>query len=194
MWPWEHAAVGYLVYSLGLRALGREPPGDREAVGLLVATQIPDLVDKPLSWVFGVFPTGYALGHSALVALPVGAAVLAAGRARDRFRLGAAVVAGYWAHLAADALNPIRSGGAPLFGRVLWPAVTGTPYEEDLGAGRGLAYLSEFAGSLVALDPVTLVTVYLLLPLVTLGVWVLDGAPGTGPVRDAVGRWRRDRD
>lgn len=190
MWPWEHAAVGYLVYSLGLRALGRDPPGDREAVGVLVATLVPDLVDKPLSWVFGVFPTGYALGHSALVAFPVGAAALVAGRARGRFRLGAAVVAGYWSHLAADALNPIRSGGAPRFGRVLWPAVTGSPYEEDLGAGRGLAYLTDFVASLAALDPVALLVGYLLLPLFTLAVWTLDGAPGLGPVRGVVRRWR----
>lgn len=194
MWPWEHAAVGYLLFSLALRALGRDPPAAREAIGLLIATQLPDLVDKPLSWVFGVFPTGYALGHSAFVALPVGAAVLAAGRARDRFRLGAAVVAGYWAHLAADALNPIRSGGAPLIERLLWPAATGTPYEEELGVGRGLAYLSEFLSSLASLDPVTLVAVYLLLPLATLAVWVRDGAPGVGPIRDAVTRWLRARD
>ena len=188
MWPWEHAAIGYLVYSLGLRALGRDPPGDREAVGLLIATQVPDLVDKPLSWVFGVFHTGYALGHSALVALPVGVAALAASRARDRFRLGVAVVTGCWAHLVADVANPLRSGDVPLVERVLWPAVTGTPYEDDLGASRGLTYLSEFVGSLAVLDPVTLVVVYLLLPLVTLAVWVSDGLPGIGSLRGLVRR------
>lgn len=191
MWPWEHAAVGYLLYSLGLRALGRDPPSDREAVLLLVATQVPDLVDKPLSWVLGVFPTGYALGHSAFVAVPVGAAVLVASRVRDRVRLGVAIVVGYWGHVAADVLNPLRSGGSPAPERALWPVVTGTPYEDDLGAGRGVAYLVEFVGSLAALDPLTLVGVYLLLPLVTLVVWVRDGAPGIGPLRGIVGRWRR---
>ena len=190
MWPWEHAAVGSLVYSLALRALGREPPGDREAVGLLVATQVPDLVDKPLSWVFGVFPTGYALGHSAFVALPVGTAVLVAGRARDRFRLAAPVVAGYWAHLAADVANPIRTGDGPLIERVLWPAVRGTPYEDDLGAGRGIAYLVEFVGSVAASDPATLLVGYALLPLVTLAVWVADGLPGIAPLRGLAARIR----
>ena len=190
MWPWEHAAVGYLLYSLGLRALGRDPPSDREAVVLLVATQVPDLVDKPLSWVFGVFPTGYALGHSAFVAVPVGAAVLVASRARGRVRLGVALVVGYWAHLAADVLDPLRSGGSPTIDRVLWPVVSGTPYEEDLGAGRGVAYLTEFVGSLAAVDPLTLVGVYLLLPIITLVVWVRDGAPGTGPLRSLADRWR----
>lgn len=190
MWPWEHAAVGYLLYSLGLRALGRDPPSGRETVLLLVATQVPDLVDKPLSWVFGVFPTGYALGHSAFVAVPAGAAVLVAGRARDRGRLGVAVVAGYWAHLAADVLDPLRSGGSPSPERVLWPVVAGTPYEEDLGAGRGIAYLSEFLGSLATVDPLTLVVVYLLIPTATLALWVRDGAPGVGPLRRLVDRRR----
>lgn len=189
MWPWEHAAVGYLLYSLGLRAFGRDPPSGREAVLLLVATQVPDLVDKPLSWVLGVFPTGYALGHSAFVAVPVGTAVLAASRVRGRGRLGVALVAGYWAHLAADVLSPLRSGGPPVPERVLWPVVPGTPYEADLGAGRGVAYLTEFVGSLATADPLTLVA-YLLLPIATLVVWIRDGTPGIGPLRRLVDRRR----
>lgn len=178
MWPWEHAAVGYLLYSGSLRALGREPPTDRGALTVLLATQLPDLVDKPLSWGLGVFPTGYAVGHSAFVAVPTGVALLALGVRSDRLRLSAAFVVGYWSHLMADVMAPLRSGAAPLPGRVLWPIVTDSPYEEHLGIGRGVAYLVEFVRSAGSMDPLTLLVLYLLLPLAMGAVWVLDGAPG----------------
>ena len=49
MWPWEHLAFGYVLYSLGVRTLrGRTPRGPPVLV-LAVATQVPDLLDKPLA-------------------------------------------------------------------------------------------------------------------------------------------------
>lgn len=172
--------MGYLVFSLAFRATGRRPPGDVAAVVLLVATMLPDLVDKPLSWGLGLFNTGYALGHSALVAVPVGLLVLAVGARTDRQQIAAAFVVGHWSHLVADVLDPLRYGDAPLPERVLWPLVTGTPYEQDLGLGRGVSYLAEFVASLRGMDLVALVGLYLLLPLLTFAIWVLDGAPGLG--------------
>lgn len=181
MWPWEHAALGYLLFSLGLRTLGRSPPSDAAAFVLLFATQLPDLIDKPLSWGFGVFPSGYALGHSVFVALPVGLLALAWGLRGDRPRLGVAFAVGYWSHLASDVLDPLRYGLPPNPGRVLWPVVTGGPYEEDLGIGRGFVYIENFLASLWALDPVTLIVAYLLLPVGTIVLWVIDGTPGLAP-------------
>lgn len=190
MWPWEHAALGYLLFSLGLRLLGRDSPSDAAAFALLFATQLPDLIDKPLSWGLGVFPTGYALGHSVFFAIPVGLFVFGWSVRADRRRLGVAFAVGYWSHLASDVLDPLRHGGAPSPRRVLWPAVSGTPYEEDLGLGRGVAYLGDFLASLGSLDPVTLVVVYLLLPLGTVALWVSDGAPGLAPFAEAAHRIR----
>lgn len=178
MWPWEHAALGYLVYSLGLRALGREPPSDGGAFVLFFGTQLPDLVDKPLAWGLGVFPTGYALGHSAFVALPVGVALSIAAIRTDRVRLGAAFTVGYWSHLTGDVLNPIRYGDPPSVGRVLWPVVSGTPYEQDLGLSRGLVYLGEFLVSLQSIPLGTLFATYLVLPIFTVALWIADGYPG----------------
>lgn len=182
MWPWEHAAAGYLCYSLALRALGKEPPSDAGAWLLLFGTQFPDLLDKPLAWGVGVFPTGYALGHSVFFAIPVGAVVLAAAIRVDRRRPGIAFVVGYWSHLVTDVLDPLRRGDAPLPERVLWPVIPGTPYEEDLGIGRGATYLTDFLGGLGSTDPVTLVVAYLLLPFATIALWIRDGAPGIAPV------------
>ncbi|MFC6964015.1 hypothetical protein ACFQL7_23110 [Halocatena marina] len=54
MWPWSHAAVGYLCYSIGTRLVGRRPTTG-PTVAVLFGALLPDLVDKPLSWVFGQF-------------------------------------------------------------------------------------------------------------------------------------------
>lgn len=133
-----------------------------------------------------MFPTGYALGHSALVAVPVGALVLALGARTEHRRPAVAFVVGHWSHLVVDVLDPLRYGDPPLPGRVLWPVVRGTPYEQDLGIGRGVTYLADFVAALRTMDPLTLVVLYLLLPLVTVLVWVLDGAPGPGLLVRAV--------
>lgn len=180
MWPWEHLAVGYLCYSLAARGLGRDPPTDVEVAVLAVATQLPDLVDKPLSWEFGVFPTGHAVAHSALVAVPVGAAVLAVARRRGRLRTGIAFEVGHWSHLAADVLDPLRAGGTPVVSRVLWPVVKGAGYGTDYGLARGVVYIERFLSGLATADPAGVFLLYLLIPLATFGVWLADGAPGTG--------------
>lgn len=178
MWPWEHVALGYLLLSLGHRASGRDPPSDAPALLLAVGALLPDLVDKPLSWGLDLYPTGFGPGHSAFVAVPVGLLVIGVGVDRDRRLRAGGFVVGYWSHLAADVLDPLRYGLSPLPGRILWPVVAGAPYEQDLGLGRGLSYLAEFLAMLATSDPVTIVVLYLLLPLVTLGLWLYDGVPG----------------
>lgn len=184
MWPWEHLAVGYLAYSLGLRALRREPPSDTEALALALATQLPDLVDKPLSWGAGWFPSGHAVGHAALVAVPVGVAALWRLRGTDRARLAVAGVVGWWGHVLADVLDPLRRGDPPAPGRALWPLSNPAPYESDLGLGRGVVYGRRLLADLSTVDPVP-VALYLLLAASTVAVWVADGHPGTGVVRRA---------
>jgi membrane-bound metal-dependent hydrolase YbcI (DUF457 family) len=191
MWPWEHAAVGYLAYSLGLRALGREPPSDASAVVLAVGTQLPDLVDKPLSWQFDVFPSGYAAGHSLFVAVPLGLLALAVGERRDRLGVAAAFVVGYWSHLLADVVDPLRRGSSVLVGRVLWPVSRPSPYEQDYGISRGVVYIERFLAELQAMPLSAVLIVYLSLPLVTLVVWVLDGSPGLPRPSDFVAVVRR---
>lgn len=178
MWPWEHAAAGYLLYSLGLRALGRDPPADGEAIVLLGGTQLPDLVDKPLSWGLGLFPSGYAVAHSAVVAVPVGLLVSAVLVRKGKTRTGVAFVVGYWSHLLGDVLSPLRGGDSPVVDRVLWPLVETTPYETDYGLRRGLVYLDGFVAQLTTLDTTGVVLAYLVVPLATAVLWTLDGTPG----------------
>jgi len=186
MWPWEHAAVGYLLLSLGSRASGRSPPSTAVALALLLGTQLPDLVDKPLSWEFDLFPSGYAVGHSVFVAVPLGLLVLALARRTDRSSVGIALVVGYWSHLVADVFAPLRGGGGPMVSRMLWPVVVASPYQRDFGLGRGLVYLGRFLADLPSMDVTTVLVLYLILPLATLVLWVLDGSPGLSAVASAV--------
>jgi len=182
MWPWEHAAVAYLLYLLGVHTVTDRPSEGREVLLLVVAAQGPDIIDKPLSWGLGVFPTGYAAGHSVFLAVPIGTLVLLATRRVGRLKWGAVAVLAYWSHLVADVMAPLRSGGSLGVGRVLWPLVIMPPYSRDMGLARGLFYLIRFVGSLTRMDTLTIFVKYLALPLAVLVLWALNGAPGFGTV------------
>ncbi|MFC7177443.1 metal-dependent hydrolase [Halosegnis marinus] len=194
MWPWGHVAFAYVCYSLGSRALVREPPAGREALVVAVAALGPDLLDKPLSWGLGVFPTGNALGHSAFVALPAGLAVLALGQRYGRRREAAAAVVGYWTHLVGDVgFGALVSGDLDL-GAVLWPLVAREPYATDEGlVGRTLRYLREFAADAAdgEFAAGVLLVAYVAPSAVALALWLLDGRPGPGTLRRLVARLRR---
>lgn len=83
MWPWEHLAFGYVLFSLLVR-IGRRRPDDASVYLLVLFTQFPDLVDKPLAWTFGILLSGLSVGHSVFVALSVSVVALALGHARGR--------------------------------------------------------------------------------------------------------------
>lgn len=183
MWPWEHVAVAYLCYSLGARATGRSPPAATTAAVVAAFALVPDLVDKPLSWGLELFPTGYSVAHSAFVALPAGVLAVAVARRYGRPELGVAAAVGHWTHLAGDIVAPVRSGGSPDVERVLWPAVEGEPYARELGLGRGVVYLRGLATDLQSAPTGETLVLYLLVPSLAVGVWLADGAPGTGWAR-----------
>lgn len=191
MWPWEHAAVGYLWYSLGRRALGLAPPRAVDFLALVVGTQFPDAVDKPLSWGLGLFPSGFAVAHSVLVAVPVGLLLFGLATLRGRPRMGVAFAVGYWSHLVGDVLNPLRLGEPPDVSRVLWPVSTQAPYEQDLGLDRGFEYLGEFVAGISTMSTESILLQVLALPAATVLVWLVDGAPGWTAAARAVRARRR---
>lgn len=183
MWPWEHAAVSYLVYSIGLRLLGHPPPSDRETLILVTAAILPDVIDKPFSWSLKLAPSGHGPAHSVFLAVPIALIILTLAWRRDAKRLGVVAVLGHWLHLVGDVVTPLRIGESPNLGRVLWPVIETAPYETDYGLRRGLLYFTDFLGSLAEADPVDLLIFYALLPAVTVGLWVSDGAPGSRRLR-----------
>ncbi len=113
MWPLGHAAVGYLLYTLATRARFDRPPTALALCALLVGTQFPDLVDKPLAWYVGVLPTGRTLAHSLLVLIPVSLVVLALARRYDRTELGFAFVLGALSHAVVDVIPALWGAATP---------------------------------------------------------------------------------
>lgn len=185
MWPWSHAAVGYLCYSVGMHFVDRRPTAG-PTVAVLFGALLPDLVDKPLSWVFGLVPQGYAVVHSVLVAVPLGMGAVVMARQHDRRLLGIAFVVGYWSHLLGDVLFGWLRSSPHAFGRVLWPIVTLPPYDRPVLARLG-EYVSVFTG-FQSTDDAMIVILGAAVVYVTIGVWIVDGRPGLAPVRRSLER------
>jgi hypothetical protein len=64
MWPPGHLAVAYLLVSWGRRIRGDSPVTAGTMLALAVASQLPDLLDKPLAWVFALPSADCRLGSS----------------------------------------------------------------------------------------------------------------------------------
>lgn len=179
MWPWGHLAVGYVVFSVCVRLGLRRPPSERGVLVLAVATQLPDLIDKPLGWQFGLLNGGVGVAHSLLVGVPL-ALVLGALLVYDgKPEFGGALSVGVGTHVAGDLLFRALFGGRPLVSPFLWPLYEG-PAVPPPGFGQRLG---ELLAKSVALLGSPLGKVYVALEVLllvgTLLLWVLDGTPGT---------------
>jgi membrane-bound metal-dependent hydrolase YbcI (DUF457 family) len=175
MWPWGHAAVGYLVYVAFRRLRGdRWPADDTATVALAIGTQFPDLVDKPLAWSFSILPSGRSLAHSLLIGSVFLAVVLVVAKRYDRSEPAVAFAVGYCAHLFGDALLPLLRLDFAFLSFLGWPLLTLPPYESD----------SSFLAHILALRPEPFTVFGFLLTLGTIGLWIRDGYPGL--------RWLRD--
>lgn len=177
MWPWDHAAVGYLLLSAATRLGWRRPPARQAGVVAVFAALLPDLIDKPLSWGLALLPSGRSLGHSLLFALLLVVLVGAVTVAARRREFGLAFGIGYLSHLAGDVAYPLFVKGELRLGFLFWPLVTGEPS----GSGGGLPYLTELVAEFVAflLTPAGLL--YVAADIALLGgaaaVWLLDSRP-----------------
>lgn len=188
MWPWEHVVVGYVAFSIFSRLVYRAPPGDWATLAVVFGSLLPDLVDKPLAWQFGVFETGYALAHSVFIAVPVCAAVWLFARRRNRGSVGAGFTVGYLAHLPADVIPYYLLTGRWMPERILWPVRTAEPARDhQVGVvDQMLVYFIPYLRQLLSGDP----SPYLVGVLAFCGfafvLWVLDGTPGIAPFVDGV--------
>lgn len=70
MYPWEHAAVASPLSAGSARWRTGATPGGWAVLVVLVAAQLPDLLDTPLAWQVGFLPSGRALAHRWSSAVP----------------------------------------------------------------------------------------------------------------------------
>lgn len=173
MWPWGHAAVGYLCYALWTHGRHRRSPAAVPALAVVLGTLIPDLVDKPLAWSFDVLPLGRTLGHSLVAIVPVVATLW--WLVDDRHHPAvAALGVGWVSHLFGDGVGAVSDPA--VLGYALWPLTTPPPAETEQ------SFLAHVAG--IELTPFFLAQSVLV--VAALAVWRRDGYPGLGVVVDRI--------
>lgn len=133
MMPWGHLGAGYLLYVWYSIYRPRLDPHGSAVIALIVGTQFPDLVDKPLAWTFSVLPSGRSLAHSLLTAALVIAVVLYVTNRIGRWYWGTAFSIGYLAHLVTDSLQPALAGQTALLTYLGWPILRPPAYGEESG-------------------------------------------------------------
>lgn len=175
MWPWGHLAVGYLLYTLLSRTHCDRSPTGSATLAVIIGTQFPDLVDKPLAWSFDILAVGRSLAHSLVIASAVIALVRIGAARRDRPLLALAFGVGYLSHLATDAIQPLIQGEYTALAYLGWP-LTHPPIDgEELG----------FIGHFMTMTVTPLFILQFVLVGVAVVVWWYDEAPGLNSIR----RW-----
>ncbi|ESS12453.1 MAG: putative membrane-bound metal-dependent hydrolase (DUF457) [uncultured archaeon A07HR60] len=193
MWPWGHLALGYLCYSVFTRVVWGRPPEKTAVLLLIVVTQAPDLIDKPLAYQAAVLPEGRSLAHSLFVAIPVCVTASVVASQTDHHRFGAAVVVGYLTHPLGDAYGPMVRGAVTELRFLFWPVVNPPDYPADSFADHWVMLVESLtqpgpAAALTGVGPETAVSLGVGLGVVLL--WYADGRPGFGLL---TGRWPGDR-
>lgn len=178
MWPWEHAIMGYVVYSLFSRLVYQDSPTGLESVAVVFASVLPDLIDKPLAWEFGVFDAGYAIGHSIFFAVLLSIAVGLVARSVGRPRTGLAFALGYILHLPADVLDAYVRGGVFQPELMLWPVETVSDSGHEHGfVDQFLQLFAQYQTELLAGELSTYIWIQLGLTTFASLLWLYDGAP-----------------
>lgn len=173
MWPWAHAAAGYLLYRVGLRVRGRgRRPADLPTIALAVGTQLPDLIDKTLAWYAGVLPYGRSLTHTLFVVVPLCLLAVVLAQRYGVREVGVGFGVGLVSHPLADAFGALVSLAPRDAAFLVWPLVA-TPDGELVGL---LAHLRNIEGSPLFLFGLALTAVGAV-------VWGRDGYPGVAPLR-----------
>lgn len=181
MMPWEHVVAGYIGFSLLVRFVYQRPPSPKETGIVVLASVLPDVIDKPLAWQFEVFTSGYAIGHSVLVAVPVAICVCLLAWYRNVPRSGIAFAVGYLSHLFGDVVpSYFRSGSLPVE-RVLWPIRGGGDGYESGFIGEAkenlTSYFQWMVEQVASGNPDTYLLVILGLGAFGFALWVADGMP-----------------
>ncbi|KAB1198224.1 metal-dependent hydrolase [Haloferax sp. MBLA0078] len=126
MFPLGHLAFGYLSYVL-IRLARQEPlPQGWLLLTVLVGTQIPDIIDKPLSYV-GILPSGRSLGHSVLVIAPILVVVVLWAHREGHTEYAIAGSVGLLSHYVGDVYKTALTGDWWSMRFLLWPLYPVSP-------------------------------------------------------------------
>lgn len=131
MWPWGHAAVGFVILSVVTLISVKRWPRRAETLTVLLATQLPDLIDKPLAWSFSVLPSGRSLAHSLLTATALIAILSLVAYRYDRQELLPAFSIGYITHLLTDLPFSVLGGDFSFATFLLWPLLPSPDYATE---------------------------------------------------------------
>lgn len=178
MWPWGHLAFGYVVYSLVSRITHRRAPTWPAVAFLVLGTQMPDLVDKPLAWTLSVLPNGRSFAHSLLIGTLIVALVVGVLRRLD-LEGGGPFAVGYYSHLLGDVLIPLSKGDVGSLAFLLWPILpVPESHHSSVGILRYILTADLTARYLLEVGLAGLVGIW----------WLVDGAPGAAELWHAVRR------
>lgn len=128
MRPLEHFALAALPVTAYTLVRYQRLPAGYEVLILLVATQLPDIIDKPLAWTVGFLPSGRMLAHSIVVSGPALAIVYLLGIYLGKSEYTGLFAGAYLLHLAGD-FYPILWLGRSyyFFPNLFWPALPANP-------------------------------------------------------------------
>lgn len=177
MWPWEHVVVGYLALSATTHLWRRRSPAAVEAAIVVLASLLPDLIDKPLAWSLHVVSSGYGPAHSAFFVLPALVALCARWWLTGRPWRGVAFATGHLLHISGDVfVQALDSAVDPAV--FLWPVVVYEPTGDRAGfVTESIIRISDYQSRLFAGDVTVYMTVQLGLLAIAVVIWVYDGAP-----------------
>lgn len=176
MWPWGHFGVAYLFYSFYSHARFRRPPRPEPALAVIIGSLFADLIDKPLAWWLDVFPTGRDFGHSLLFVVGLVILVYIAAAIFDRIEPATAFVIAHLSHLFTDL--PRRAFLGYPFGTefLLWPVLSHHTFQYSKRLFEPPAIVELIVTPFV--DSILLFMLNIVLFVVALGVWYIDGCPG----------------
>jgi len=187
MWPWGHLAVGYICYATYTRYARDEPPSGIPVVLLTLATQLPDLIDKPITYSLGALPEGRSLAHSLLVAVPL--SLLAFEFARQetgwRARSGVAVAVGYATHLFCDSVRNLLAGNVEMLTFLAWPLLAAPDYATTSFDGHTEQFVNS-ANRLAGGELTPFGAEWVLFALMT-ALWLWHRAPPVSSVLSRIG-------
>lgn len=161
---WVHAAVAYLAYRGVLVVGSTDRPHDIAVLAVVGAALLPDIVDKPLSFVVTSLPSR-SVAHSIFTVALISLVTTYVTRRADRREFGVAAVFGYLSHIGVDLVDSQVIPAEPLV-FVFWPLITDYHHIDSIG------------GLLALVRPTPYVLFQMVLTVLGVWLWVYDGKPG----------------